>query len=709
MAKAKPAAEKRAKSTVVKSTTAKSTVKSKPKANPLLTKWKSRLGVPPFKAIKPDHYRPAFDAALKAHEREIARISAARTRPTFTNTIVALEKAGAALGRVSRVFFNLASSDTNPELQAIEREMSPRLARHSTAINLDAGIFKRIDELHERRATLKLDAEQLRLLERYHKQLVRAGARLEALAKKRMGDINERLATLGTQFAQNVLAEEQSFRMELSGEADLAGLPDFVRAAAARMAADLGQPGKHIITLSRSSIEPFLQFSTRRDLRETAFKAWTRRGDNDNDHDNRAIAAETIALRGERAALLGYRTFADFRLDDAMAKSPAAVRGLLDEVWAAAVPQAGRERERLEDHARKEGQNIRVEAWDWRFYAERVRKAQFDLDEGEIKPYLQLDRIIEAAFDTASRLFGLTFKERNDLGRYHPDVRTFEVTDKDGRHIGVFIGDYFGRPSKRSGAWMSTFRGQRKLGAEERPIVVNVMSFARGADGEPTLLSFDDARTLFHEFGHALHGLLSDVTYPSLACTAVATDFVELPSQLYEHWLSEPDVLKCYALHYKTGKPMPQSLLDRLKAARTFNQGFATVEYVASAIADLELHSLDDPKGLDIRHFETQMLERRGMPREIVMRHRLPHFAHIFSGGGYASGYYSYMWSEVMDADAFDAFTETGDVFDAATAGRLKEFIYSAGNRRDPAEAYTAFRGRLPTTEAMLKKRGLAV
>ena len=682
---------------------------AKQKANPLIGPWKARLGLPPFKSIKPEHFRPAFDAALKAHDREIDRIAGARTKATFTNTIVAMEKAGAILNRVCSVFFNLTGADTSAEIQAIEREMSPRLARHSTAVELNPGLFKRIEDIHQRQGHLKLDAEQFRLLERYHKNFVRAGARLEARDKRRMGEINERLAILGTAFAQNILSDEQAYRLVLDGDNDLAGLPEFARAAAARTAADLGMAGKHIVTLARSSIEPFLQFSTRRDLREVAFKAWTKRGENGNASDNRAIAAETIALRAERAVLLGFRTFAEFRLDDSMAKTPAAVRELLDEVWAVAVPQAGRERERLEAFARLEGQNIRIEAWDWRHYSEKVRKSAFDLDEGEIKPYLQLDRIIEAAFDTATRLFGVTFKERNDLSRYHADVRTFEATGQDGRHVGVFIGDYFARPSKRSGAWMSTFRGQRKLGVDERPIVVNVMSFARGAKGEPTLLSFDDARTLFHEFGHALHGLLSDVTYPSLACTNVARDFVELPSQLYEHWLSESDVLKRFARHYKTGKVIPDDLLQRLNKARTFNQGFATVEYVASALADIELHSLDDAKGLDVTRFESQLLERRGMPREIVMRHRLPHFAHIFSGGGYASGYYSYMWSEVMDADAFDAFTEAGDAFDAETAGRLKEFIYAAGNRRDPAEAYTAFRGRMPTSQAMLKKRGLTI
>ncbi len=677
-------------------------------SNPLLTPWKTPFEVPPFEGIKPEHFLPAFEVAFADNLDEIDAIAASAAKPSFKNTIEASERAGLLLRRVGGVFHNLSGAHTNPELQAIEREISPRLARHHTAIMLNAKLFVRVDDLFKRRDTLKLDAEQLRLLERYHRNFVRAGAALDAKAKARMAEINERLATLGTTFAQNVLAEEQAYRLVLDGEKDLAGLPEFVRAAARRAAAELGLDGRHVITLSRSSIEPFLQFSTRRDLREQAFNAWIKRGENGNAHDNRAIASETVALRAERARLLGFPTFAAFRLDDAMAKTPDSVRGLLDEVWAAAVKRAGEERERLEAAARMEGQNIRVEAWDWRHYAEKVRKADYDLDEGEIKPYLQLDRIIAAAFDTAGRLFGLKFAERTDIPRYHPDVRTWEVTDTSGQHIGVFLGDYFARPSKRSGAWMSVYRGQRKLGGEIRPIVVNVMNFSKGADGEPPLLSFDDARTLFHEFGHALHGLLSDVTYPSLAGTAVSTDFVELPSQLYEHWLETPEMMSRFAQHYKTGKPIPDKLLKRLKAARTFNQGFATVEYVASALADLELHSMEEPGELDVSKFEADMLKRRGMPREIVMRHRLPHFAHVFSGGGYASAYYSYMWSEVMDADAFDAFVETGDVFDPATAKRLKEFVYAAGNRRDPAEAYTKFRGRLPTSKAMLKKRGLA-
>jgi peptidyl-dipeptidase Dcp len=679
-----------------------------PDTNPLLAPWTTPFQMPPFETISPAHFEPAFTHALAKHTAEIDAIAESTAPPTRENTLDALELAGRDLTRIARVFYNLTGSNTNPELQAIEREMAPRMAKHSTAIALNEKLFKRIDTLWQSRNTLGLDDEQMRVLERTHTSFVRSGANLGADAKERIAAINQRLATLGTQFAQNVLAEEQAYRLVLDGEPDLEGLPEFVRQAAAQTARDLGLAGKHVITLSRSSIEPFLQFSARRDLREAAFKAWASRGENGNANDNRAIAAETVQLRNERAHLLGFKTFASFRLDDAMAKTPEAVRSLLDEVWVAATRKADEERERLAKVARAEGRNIDIEPWDWRYYAEKVRKAEHDLDESEIKPYLQLDRMIEAAFDTAGHLFGLHFAERTDLPRYHPDVRTFEVTDKGGALVGVFIGDYFARPSKRSGAWMSSFRGQRKLGGAQRPIIVNVLNLSRGAEGQPTLLSFDDARTLFHEFGHALHGLLSDVTYPSLAGTAVSTDFVELPSQLYEHWLTTQDVLGKYARHSVTGEIMPANLVRRITDAQTFNQGYATCEYVASALADLELHSLDDPTSLDVSRFEADLLRRRGMPKGVVMRHRLPHFTHVFSGGGYASAYYSYMWSEVLDADAFDAFVETGNVFDAATAKRLRDFIYSAGNRRDPRDAYVAFRGRLPTSASMLRKRGLA-
>ncbi|MDO9382234.1 MAG: M3 family metallopeptidase [Hyphomicrobiaceae bacterium] len=680
-----------------------SKTKAKP-GNPLLATWRTPFKMPPFADIGPAHYLPAFKAAFAEHRDEIKAIATATSKPTFNNTIVALEKAGESLSRVAEVFYNLSSADTNEQLQAIERELAPQFAAHYSGIYLNAKLFARIADLHERRERLDLDDEQARVLDRTNLSFVRAGAKLSAKNKKRVAEINGSLAELKTQFSQNVLADEQDWRLILNGEADLAGLPEGVREAAARTAADLGLEG-HAITLARSSVESFLQFSSRRDLREEAFNAWTRRGENGGKTDNREIVAKIVGLRSELAKLLGYATYADFALDDTMAKTPAAVRDLLGQVWSPAVKRAAEERDALQKLAQSEGGNFPIAAWDWRYYAEKERKARFDLDDGEVRPYLQLDNMIAAAFDTASKLFGLKFKELPDAPRYHPDVRVWEVLTRGGEHVGVFLGDYFARPSKQSGAWMSAFRSQMKLGGEQRPIIVNVMNFARGAEGESTLLSFDDARTLFHEFGHGLHGLLSDVTYPSLAGTAVSRDFVELPSQLYEHWLSRPEVLEKFALHEKTGKPMPKKLLERLKAARNFNQGFATVEFTSSALVDMDLHSAD-PDGLDVTAFERETLARISMPQAMVMRHRIPHFLHIM--GGYAAGYYSYLWSEVMDADAFAAFVEAGDVFDKKTAGRLKKHIYSAGNRRDPAEAYVAFRGRPPEIRGLLKQRGFA-
>jgi peptidyl-dipeptidase Dcp len=637
---------------------------------------------------------------------EIAAIANNRAAPTFANTIDALELAGRLLDRVSSVFFNLSGTDTTPEIQAIEREVSPRYAKHGMAIYQNAKLFARVDALMKDHKKLGLTLEQTRVLERYHRGFVKAGARLDKKAKARMAAIAERSATLGTQFGQNVLADEQDYLLVLDGEADLAGLPDAVRAAAAQTAADRGKPGKHAITLSRSSIEPFLQYSARRDLREKAFKAWIKRGANGGKTDNRGIVKEMLGLRAERAHLLGYKTAADSTLEFSMAKTPAAVRKLLMDVWGPARKRALEERDLLQQAVQAEGGNFKLAAWDWRHYAEKVRKSRFDVDEAEIKPYLQLDSVIAAAFDVAGKLFGVSFKERKDLPVYHPDVRAFEVLDKAGKHIGLFFGDYYARPSKRSGAWMSGWREQYRLHGEVTPIVVNVMNFAKGAPGSPSLLSLDDARTLFHEFGHGLHGLLSNVTYPALSGTSVERDFVELPSQLYEHWLEQPEVLRKFAKHYKTGKAVPEALIKRIKAARTFNQGFATVEYLSSAIVDIDLHVLKSADKLDVDKFEVDTLARIDMPEEIVMRHRIPHFQHII--GGYAAGYYSYMWSEVMDADAFRAFEETGNVFDPATAKRLRESIYSAGGKQDPAEAYKAFRGRLPDTQALLDKRGLS-
>ncbi|HET7847550.1 MAG TPA: M3 family metallopeptidase, partial [Pseudolabrys sp.] len=680
-----------------------STVSPANSANPLLATWAGDFGLPPFEAVKPEHFRPAFDHAFAAHRAEIAAITA-DSAPTFANTVEALERGGQQLERLGNLFFVLAGADTGDAIEEIEREIAPLLARHNDALYLNNALFSRIDALHRRREALGLSAEQSRVLERYHIRFMRAGAALGDEDKERLAAINERLATLGTQFGQNVLADEKAYALVLE-ENDLAGLPEFARAAAREAAEERGHKGKHVITLARSSVETFLQFSARRDLREKIFSAWIMRGQGGGKTDNRAIIAEMVRLRAERAKLLGYDTFADYRLADQMAKTPAAARKLLDEVWERALAKAKAERDALQDVIAQEGGNFALAPWDWRYYAEKLRKAKYDLDEAEIKPYFQLDRMIEAAFESAYRLFGLSFRPV-DVPLYHPDARAWEVTDADGLHVGLFIGDYFARASKHSGAWMTSLRDQQRLTGTVTPIILNICNFSKPAAGEPALLSFEDARTLFHEFGHALHGLLSNVTYPLLAGTAVPSDFVELPSQLYEHWLEVPEILKEYARHARTNAPIPQALLDRVLATRTFNQGFMTVEYTACALVDLDLHGLKEPGALDVVGIERRSLDRIGMPAEIVMRHRLPHFQHLFSGGGYAAGYYSYMWSEVLDADAFETFEETGDAFDPATAKRLREFVYSAGNLRDPAEAYKAFRGRLPTPDALLRKRG---
>ncbi len=676
-------------------------------SNPLLADWTTPDRVPPFDAIKPEHFRAAFAQGLADHEAAVRAIAANPEPPSFDNTIAALELSGKSLAQVDDVFHLLAGAHSNDALLEIEREISPLMARHWNKINTDASLFRRVDTLMRQAGTLGLSAEQARVLERYHTGFRRAGAWLDDTAKKRMAEITERLAALGTAFSQNVLADEQAYTLALNGEAELAGLPDFMREAMKSEARERGLDG-HVVTLSRSSVEPFLQFSSRRDLREKILRAFTVRGENGGSTDNKAIIAETVKLRAERANLLGFSDFAHYRLDDAMAKTPAAVRDLLDTVWTQARTRALADRDALQELVREDGGNFTLAAWDWRYYAEKLRQRRCDFDEAAIKPYLNLDRLIEAAFYTAHRLFGLSFAPRPDVPEWHPDVRVWGVRDSAGNEVGLFFGDYFARPSKRSGAWMTSLRDQEKLSGNIQPLIINVCNFSKAPPGEPTLLSFDDARTLFHEFGHALHGLLSSVTYPKISGTSVATDFVELPSQLYEHWLEQPDVLRRFARHHETGEPMPEDLLQRLIAARNFNMGAATVEYVASALVDLEFHSLPSADGIDSAAFETKVLSQIGMPDEIVMRHRPPHFAHIFSGGGYASAYYSYMWSEVLDADAFAAFEETGDIFDPATAKRLRDTIYAAGGSQDPSDAYKAFRGRLPSADALLRKRGFA-
>ncbi|MBV8320612.1 MAG: M3 family metallopeptidase [Hyphomicrobiales bacterium] len=677
--------------------------------NPLLAQWSGPFGVPAFGRINAEHFRPAFARAFAAHAAEVAAIAGNAQAPTFANTIDALEASGETLARAVDLFHLLAGAHTNDAILAFERELAPLKAKHWDRILMDEALFGRIDGLYRMRDRLVLSAEQRRVLERYHVKFTRAGAALDAPTKTRLADVNERLATLGTTFSQNVLADEQSYALVLDGEDDLAGLPDFVRAAARTAAEERGLAGKHAITISRSSVEPFLQFSTRRDLREKIFRAWIARGDGGGATDNKAIIAEMVALRAERARLLGYPSFAHYRLDDTMAKTPQAVRALLERVWAPGRRRAMADRDALQALVQAEGKNFALAPWDWRYYAEKLRKARCDIDEATIKPYLQLERIIEAAFYTANRLFGLTFERRDGVPVWHDDVRVWEVRDAAGRHRGLFFGDYFARTSKHSGAWMTTLRDQERLRGDIHPLVVNVMNFSKAGEGEPTLLSFDDAKTLFHEFGHALHALLSDVTYPMIAGTNVLLDWSELPSQLFEHWLQRPEILHRFALHYRTGEPLPEDQLRGLLAARTFNQGHTTVEYVASALIDLGMHLKSATgDGFDIDGFEQAELARIGMPAEIIMRHRPTHFQHVFAGAGYASAYYSYLWSEVLDADAFAAFEETGDIFDAGVAKRLHDDVYAAGGARDPVDLYTAFRGRLPTPDGLLRRRGLS-
>jgi len=674
--------------------------------NPLLQPWPQPLGLPPFDRIAAGHFAPAFETAMREHRAEIRAIADNPEPPTFANTIAALDACGRTYSRVGAVFHNLAASETSPALQAVEREFMPRFAAHDSAILLDATLFARVDALHARRDALGLAPEERALLERLHLDFAMAGARLSPAARQRAGEIAERLALLMTTFRQNVLHDEATQGLLLADERDLAGLPAWLRDAAREAARRHGTPNAWWISLSRSLVAPFLEWSDRRDLRERAFRLWTRRGELDAAHDNRPVAREILLLRHELARLHGYRSYADYALVDRMAKTPAAVARLLERVWDPAKARAARERDALQAMARSEGATHAIEPWDWRYYAEKVRRERYDVDDAEIKPYFTLDRMLEAAFDVAGRLFDIRFVPRPDLKAYHPDVRVFEVQDATGAGVGLFLSDNFMRATKRGGAWMSTYREQSRA-HRALPIVVNNNNFAKAPEGEPTLLSADDVRTLFHEFGHGLHGLLSQVTYERLSGTSVLRDFVELPSQLYEHWAVEPQVLKRHARHAVTGAPIPDALVDRMRASRRFNQGFETVEYAASALVDMALHAVEDPDGVDIGAFEASELVRIGMPREIVMRHRLPHFDHLFSGSWYAAGYYVYLWAEVLDADAFEAFVEAGDVFDPAIAARLKRCVYAAGGSVDPATTYRAFRGRDPAIEPMLADRGL--
>ena len=666
--------------------------------NPLLQPWNTPFEIAPFGDISDTDFAPAFAEALAEDMAETLVVAHCSDAPSFANTIEALDCTGKALEKVLSVFYTVSGADSNPAREDLMRDFSPKLAAHTSEIYSNKALFSRMNTLWQQRADLDLTAEQSRVLLLTHRAFARAGAGLEGADEVRMKAIKSRLAVIGTEFSQNLLSDERSWYMALSEE-DLEGLPAFLIAAAKSAGAekDLASP---IVTLSRSIMTPFLQFSPRRDLRARAYAAWAARGANDGATDNRELAVEMLALRKEMADLLGYDDFASFKLETEMAKTPGNVRDLLTSVWDPAKAQANKDAQVLTRMMHQEGVNGDLEPWDWRYYAEKRRQEEHDLDESTIKPYFQLDQMIAASFDCATRLFGLQFKSV-DVPLYHADCRAWEVT-RDGRHVALFIGDYFARGSKRSGAWCSAMRSQAKFPKTQAPIVINVCNFAKA---DPALLSFDDARTLFHEFGHALHQMLSDVTYERVSGTSVPRDFVELPSQLYEHWLEVPAVLQKFAIHAETGAAIPQDLLDKLLGAATFDMGFQTVEYIASAMVDLEYHTNDVPD--DIMTRQADILANMGLPHAIGMRHATPQFAHVFSGGHYASAYYSYMWSEVMDADAFAAFEEKGDAFDPALAKSLETNILSTGGSQDPEVLYTAYRGRLPGIEALLKGRGL--
>jgi peptidyl-dipeptidase Dcp len=679
--------------------------------NPLTAAWTGPYGgVPPFDQVRVEHFTPALEAAMAEALADIERIANNPAPPTFQNTIEAMEANGRMLERVATSYGIWSSNMNGPEFSAVEREMAPRLAAYGDQITQNDALFRRIAAVYQSPDTVNLTPEQRRLAWRTYTDFVRAGARLDAPAKARLGEINQALAGLYTRFSQNVLADETNEIMVLRDTAELAGLPQSLRDAAAAAAASRNQPGAWVITNTRSSIDPFLTYSTRRDLRERAWRMFVNRGDNGGPTDNNAIISQILKLRAERANLLGYPTHAHWRLENAMAGTPERAMELMEAVWTPAVARVRQEVADMEQVAAAEGTPIDIQPWDYRFYMEKVREARYDLDQNQVKPYLQLERLREGMFWVAGELFGFAFSPVANVPVYHPDVRVWEVTDRaTGRHVGLWYFDPYARPGKRSGAWMNAYRNQERFNGEVTTLVSNNSNFVKAAEGEPVLISWDDARTLFHEFGHALHGLSSNVTYPSLSGTAVARDYVEFPSQLLEHWLSTPQVLQRFATHYQTGEPIPQELVNRIEQAATFNQGFATVEYLASALVDMKLH-LAGTRDIDPDAFERETLTALGMPEEIVMRHRTPQFGHVFASDGYSAGYYSYLWSDVITADAAEAFMEApGGLYDAEIARKLRENIFSIGNTVDPAEGYRRFRGRDPQIEALMRKRGFPV
>ncbi|HEY9502425.1 MAG TPA: M3 family metallopeptidase [Pyrinomonadaceae bacterium] len=677
-------------------------------ANPLVSKWQGPFGgVPPFDQVQVALFKPALETAMAAQLAETERIAKNSAAPDFQNTIVALEEAGQELDRVSTLYGVWSSTMNGPEFQVVQREMAPRLAAFSDQITQNEALFKRIEAVYNSPAKSKLNSEQQRLAWLYYTNFVRAGARLSPESKARLSEINQKLAGLYTKFSQNVLAEETDQFIALKSEDELAGLPQSIRDAAAAAATTKKQTG-WVIMNTRSSIDPFLTYSDRRDLREKAWRMFVNRGDNGDEHDNNASITEILQLRAERAKLLGFKTHAHWRLENSMAKTPERAMELMEAVWKPAVARVHEEVADMQALADKEGAKLKIEPWDYRYYMEKVRKEKYDLDQNEVKPYLQLEKLREGIFWVAGELFNFNFTPVTNVPVAHPDIRVWEVTDKTSkRHIGLWYFDPYARAGKRSGAWMNAYRSQERVNGEITTIVSNNANFVKGKPGEPLLISWDDATTMFHEFGHALHGLNSNVTYPSLAGTSVARDYVEFPSQLMEHWLSTPEVLQRFALHYQTGKPIPQGLVDKINRSATFNQGFATVEYLSAALVDMKLHLAGDRK-IDPDAFERETLAELGMPKEIVMRHRTPQFLHIFASDSYSAGYYSYLWSDVLTADAFGAFVEGKGPYDKAVSERLRKYVFSVGNTVDPADGYRAFRGRDPKIDALMKKRGFS-
>ena len=687
-------------------------VNSEVMENPFFTEYETNFKIPPFSQISEEHFMPAFIKGMEVHNEEINDIIENEEEPSFENIIVAMERSGSLLSRVSAVFFNLSGSTTNPKIQEIEKEISPKLSSHYDSISLNPEIFKKVKILWENIDNFDLSLEERKILEETYKRFVRSGALLEGSDKKRYAELNQDITKLSVQFSQNLLAETNDFEIILDKE-DLSGLTDDIIDLAKLEAEnkfsknkDDKYKDKYVFTVQRSSMYPFLTYSTRRDLREKLYKGYIQRGDNNNEYDNKDITSKIASLRVEKANILGFESHAHYVLDNTMAKTPEAVYGLLNQLWAPALKRAKNELREMQILANEEGNNFEIASWDWWHYAEKVRKDKYDLDEEEIKNYFTLDNTIDGIFKTANKLFGLTFEEKFDLDLYHPDARVWEVKDNDGSHVGLYIGDYYTRSSKRGGAWMSSFKGQSNFDGKERPIIVNVCNFPPPSKDKPSLLSFEHVTTLFHEFGHGLHGLLTNTNYKSLSGTAVSRDFVEFPSQVLEHWASEPELLKSYAKHYETGEVIGDELIEKMQKASKFNQGFANTEYLAASFLDMDWHTLTTTELQDTNSFEEKSLEKIGLIDEIISRYRTTYFQHIFTHS-YSAGYYSYIWAAVLDSDAFAAFKDSGDVFNEDLANKYREFILEKGGTEDPMELYRSFKGDDPDISALLEDRGL--